>query len=65
MHHALAGKREFCEDCLMRRLIRPLVLALLLFCLVFSVFAKKVDSAKAAYAKGQDAESRHNYEQAF
>jgi general secretion pathway protein D len=65
MHHALAGKREFCEDCLMRRLIRPLVLALLLFCLVFSVFAKKVDSAKAAYAKGQDAEARQNYEQAF
>jgi len=40
-----------------------LVLALLLFCLVFSVFAKKVDSAKAAYAKGQDAEARQNYEQ--
>jgi len=31
----------------------------------FSVFAKKVDSAKAAYAKGQDAEARQNYEQAF
>jgi general secretion pathway protein D len=49
----------------MRRLIRPAVSGVLLLCLVFSVFAKKVDSAKALYAKGEDAEARQNYELAF
>jgi general secretion pathway protein D len=49
----------------MRRLIRPAVSGMLLLCLVFSVFAKKVDSAKALYAKGEDAEARQNYELAF
>jgi len=38
---------------------------LLLLCLVLSVFAKKVDSAKALYEKGQDADARQNYELAF
>src|ERR1035441_5013114 len=45
----------------MRRLIRPAVLVLLLL----PVFAKTVDSAKALYEKGRDAEARQNYEQAF
>ncbi len=45
----------------MRRLIRPAVLVLLLL----PVFAKTVDSAKALFQKGQDAEARQNYEQAF
>jgi general secretion pathway protein D len=53
----------------MRRLIRPALLVLLLcglFCwLKFPVSAKTVDSAKALYDKGSDAEARQNYEQAF
>src|SRR5450759_2388225 len=49
----------------MRRLIRPAPLVLLMFCLSLPAFAKKVDSAKALYDKGQDAEARQNYEQAF
>ncbi len=49
----------------MRRLIRPAPLVLLLLCLSLPAFAKKVDSAKALYEKGQDAEARQNYEQAF
>src|SRR5271170_7588861 len=49
----------------MRRLIRPAVFGLLLLCLVLSVFAKKVDSAKSLYDKGQDADARQNYELAF
>src|SRR5271156_4825352 len=49
----------------MRRLIRPALFALLLLCLRPPVFAKKNDSAKAAYQKGTDAEARQNYEQAF
>ncbi|HYW39736.1 MAG TPA: cohesin domain-containing protein [Terriglobales bacterium] len=48
----------------MRRLIRPVLLVLLLVCLRLPVFAGG-DSAKALYAKGQDAEARQNYEQAF
>jgi general secretion pathway protein D len=56
-----AGEKDFHEDCLMRRLIRPAVLVLLLL----PVFAKTVDSAKALFQKGQDAEARQNYEQAF
>jgi general secretion pathway protein D len=62
---AVAGERDFHEDCLMRRLIRPALFALLLLCLRPPVFAKKNDSAKAAYQKGTDAEARQNYEQAF
>ncbi len=49
----------------MRRLIGPALFVLLLFCLRFPVAAKSVDSAKVAYDKGQDAEARQNYEQAF
>ncbi len=49
----------------MRRLIRPALLVLLMGCLSLPVFAKKIDSAKALYEKGQDAEARQNYEQAF
>jgi general secretion pathway protein D len=49
----------------MRRLIRPALSGLLLICLGLFVFAKKVDTAKAVYEKGQDAEARQNYEQAF
>src|SRR5579862_8516133 len=49
----------------MRRLIGPALFVLLLVCLRFPVAAKSVDSAKAAYDKGQDAEARQNYEQAF
>src|ERR1700694_3075469 len=60
-----AGERDFNEDCLMRSLIRPALFVLLLLCLKLPVFAKTVDSAKALYDKGQDAEARQNYEQAF
>src|SRR4030081_950799 len=49
----------------MRSLIRPALFVLLLLCLKLPVFAKTVDSAKALYDKGQDAEARQNYEQAF
>jgi len=49
----------------MRRVIRPALFVLLLLCLRLPVFAKTFDSAKALYAKGQDAEARQNYEQAF
>src|SRR5271154_2403837 len=49
----------------MRRLIGPALFVLLLICLRFPVDAKTVDSATAAYNKGQDAEARQNYEQAF
>ncbi len=50
----------------MRRLIRPAPFVLLLLvCLSLPAFAKKIDSAKALYDKGQDAEARQNYEQAF
>ena len=59
------GERDFHEDCLMRRLIRPAPLVLLMFCLSLPAFAKKIDSATALYNKGQDAEARQNYEQAF
>jgi general secretion pathway protein D len=34
-------------------------------CLSLPAFAKKIDSAKALYEKGQDAEARQNYEQSF
>ena len=60
-----AGERDFHEDRLMRRLIRPALFVLLLLCLRLPEFAKTVDSAKALYEKGQDAEARQNYEQAF
>jgi general secretion pathway protein D len=49
----------------MRRLIRPALFVPLLLCLGLPAFAKPVDSAKALYEKGQDAEARQNYEQAF
>jgi len=49
----------------MRRLIRPAPFVLLMLCLSLPAFAKKIDSAKALYDKGQDAEARQNYEQAF
>ena len=49
----------------MRRLIRPAPVVLLMLCLSLPAFAKKIDSAKALYDKGQDAEARQNYEQAF
>ncbi len=48
----------------MRRLIRPAPFVLLL-CLSLPAFAKKIDSATALYDKGQNAEARQNYEQAF
>ncbi len=67
MAGAAADLRDSYEDCLMRRLIRPALFALLLFCLKLpvSLSAKSVDSAKALYEKGSDAEARQNYEQAF
>ena len=49
----------------MRRLIHPALFVLLLLCLKLPVLARHVDSAKALYEKGQDAEARQNYEQAF
>jgi general secretion pathway protein D len=49
----------------MRRLIRPALFVLLLLCLRLPVLARHVDSAKSLYEKGQDAEARQNYEQAF
>ncbi len=49
----------------MRRLIRPALFFLLLLSLRTTDFAKSVDSAKALYEKGSDAEARQNYEQAF
>ena len=49
----------------MRRVLRPALLVLLLLLLGLPVVAKKVDSATALYNKGQDAEARQNYEQAF
>jgi general secretion pathway protein D len=49
----------------MRCLIRLALFILLLLSLRLPFFAKTVDSAKALYAKGQDAEARQNYEQAF
>jgi general secretion pathway protein D len=60
-----AGERDFHEDCSMRRLIRPALFVLLLLCLRLPVLARHVDSAKGFYEKGQDAEARQNYEQAF
>ena len=49
----------------MRRLIRPALFVLLLLCLRLPVLARHVDSAKVLYEKGQDAEARQSYEQAF
>ncbi len=65
MAGALAGERECHEDCSMRRLIHPALFVLLLLCSGLPVLARHVDSAKALYGKGQDAEARQNYEQAF
>lgn len=47
------------------RLIYPALFVLLLLCLRLPVIGKTVDSAKALYDKGQEAEARQNYEQAF
>src|SRR5260370_35497086 len=58
-----AGERDFHEDRLMRRLIRPALFVLLLLCLRLPDFAKTVDSATGLYEKGQHAEARQNYEQ--
>src|SRR5208337_5005191 len=49
----------------MRRLIRPALFVLLLLCLRLPVLARHGDTAKEFYEKGQDAEARQNYEQAF
>ncbi len=49
----------------MRPLIRPALFILLMVCLSLPAFTKKIDSAKVLYEKGQDAEARQNYEQAF
>ncbi len=49
----------------MRRLIRPALCVLVLLCLGLAVLAKTVDTAKALYDKGTDAEARQNYEQAY
>ncbi|MGA8068165.1 MAG: tetratricopeptide repeat protein, partial [Terriglobales bacterium] len=49
----------------MRRVIRPALFVLLMLCLGLPFSAKTLDSAKSAYDKGQDAEARQNYEQAF
>jgi len=48
----------------MRRLIHPALFVLLLLCLRMPVLAR-ADSAKALYAKGQEAEARQSYVQAF
>jgi general secretion pathway protein D len=65
MSRCLCGKKDFYEDCLMRRLIFPALFVLLLLCLRLPVIGKSHDSAKALYEKGTDAEARQNYEQAF
>ncbi len=49
----------------MRRLTRPALLVLFLLCLRLPILARHVDSVKALYEKGADAEARQNYEQAF
>ena len=49
----------------MRRLIRPALFVLFLLCLGLPVLARHVDSAKAFYEKGADAEARQDYVQAF
>ncbi|MGO8985759.1 MAG: cohesin domain-containing protein [Terriglobales bacterium] len=51
----------------MRRVIRPAlsILFVLLFLGLSGFAKKKVDTAKALYEKGTDAEARQNYEQAF
>jgi general secretion pathway protein D len=49
----------------MRRLTLLALFVLLLLCLRPPGIAKSVDSAKALYEKGSDAEARQNYEQAF
>jgi general secretion pathway protein D len=49
----------------MKPLIRPAPFVLLMLCIILPAFAKKIDSATALYNKGQDAEARQNYEQAF
>ncbi len=47
------------------RSILPVLIALLALCVQFPVLARSVDSARALWDKGADAEARQNYEQAF
>ena len=47
----------------MRRLVRPIGVAVLAFAVVWSAAA--ADKAKSLYKKGRDAEARQNYEQAY
>src|SRR5271155_888363 len=65
MSRCHCGKKDFHEDCLMRRLIFPALFVLLLLCMRLPVVGKSHDSAKKLYEKGVDAEARQNYEQAF
>jgi general secretion pathway protein D len=51
------------EDHGMRRLMRPAVFSVLVALITLPVIAK--DSAKDLYAKGQDAEARQHYEDAY
>ena len=48
----------------MKRLLRPTIFLFLVFCLQLPGFAKG-DSARALYAKGEDAQARQDYEKAF
>jgi general secretion pathway protein D len=65
MARCRSGKKDFHEDCLMRRLMFPALFVLLLLCLRLPVVGKSHDSARALYEKGTDAEARQSYEQAF
>src|SRR5437762_4826938 len=53
--------KTVCEGSVMTRLIRP---AALLF-IIISILPAAADSAKSLYKKGQNAEARQNYEQAY
>jgi general secretion pathway protein D len=54
--------QDFLEVSLMKRAIRPALMCFLLFLVVLPVVA---ESAKSLYKKGQIAEARQNYEQAY
>jgi len=58
----ISGTYGFCEDQRMRPLLRP---ALLLALVAVAVLPALADKAKDLYAKGQDAEARQNYEEAY
>src|SRR6516164_8075164 len=51
------------KDQFMRSLLRPAALGLLVLAVAVAVLAS--DKAKGLWEKGQDAEARQNYEQAF